>query len=211
MRRLAAALTIGIAALSGVPAAAQTGRAVTIPAVLIAPISPPVTIRRSDPAAVVERLLSFDADGDRRVTNDELPERMQGLTGRVDSNGDGAITAVEAAAAVDRKPAVADPRPFTIRNGMPALADVVHDLTLPQPTHDRAMALVRRYQVPRNVNDPSSMDAPALHAAMWTLLGEEDYGNFAAAASRIGTRTEHAFTVTGGAGQLRPPAQPAAR
>lgn len=210
MRRLAA-LSIGIAALCAVPAVAQTRPAATIPAVLIAPITPPAAMRRSDPAAVVERLLSFDADGDRRVTNDELPERMQGLTGRVDSNGDGAITAVEAAAAVDRKPAVADPRPFTIRNGMPALADVVHDLKLPQPTHDRAMALVRRYQAPRNVNDSTSMDAPALHAALWTLLGEEDYGNFAAAARRISTRAENGFTVVGGAGQLPSPAVPAAR
>ncbi len=52
-----------------------------------------------DPAA---RILSFDADGDGRVTRDELPERIRQRFDRMDENGDGAIDADEAQAAAER-------------------------------------------------------------------------------------------------------------
>ncbi len=52
-----------------------------------------------DPAA---RILSFDADGDGRVTRDELPERMRQRFDRMDDNGDGAIDAGEAQVAAKR-------------------------------------------------------------------------------------------------------------
>ncbi len=190
MRRLEKSAAVVIALLSATvtAAVAQTRPPVAVPAVLIAPVNP-VVVRPADPTAVVDRLLSFDADGDRRVTVDELPERMQALFAGVDANGDGFVTGVEAAAAaVDRRRAFAGSQTLPLRAVKPSLAEVVADLKLPQATHDRAMALVRRYQAPRNVNDPDGIDAPTLHAAMWTLLGEEDYENFAAAANRAGVR-----------------------
>ncbi len=52
-----------------------------------------------DPAA---RIMSFDADGDGRITRDELPERMRQRFDRMDGNGDGAIDTGEAQAAAER-------------------------------------------------------------------------------------------------------------
>ena len=44
---------------------------------------------RGDPIA---RLRSFDANGDGRITRDEIPEQAGGMFDRVDTNGDGVIT-----------------------------------------------------------------------------------------------------------------------
>ncbi|UCF32892.1 MAG: hypothetical protein JSV78_11225 [Phycisphaerales bacterium] len=50
----------------------------------------------------VERLMSHDADGDGKVTAAELPERMQRLLDRADTNEDGAIDQAEAEAAAEK-------------------------------------------------------------------------------------------------------------
>ncbi len=42
-------------------------------------------------------LMQFDKDGDKKLSKEELPERMQGLFERMDSNGDGFIDATEIA------------------------------------------------------------------------------------------------------------------
>ena len=47
---------------------------------------------RGDPIA---RLRSFDANGDGRITRDEIPEQAGGMFDRVDTNGDDVITADE--------------------------------------------------------------------------------------------------------------------
>jgi Ca2+-binding EF-hand superfamily protein len=44
---------------------------------------------------VVKTYLSFDKNGDGRLSKDELPERMQGIFDRVDTNHDGFLTADE--------------------------------------------------------------------------------------------------------------------
>jgi Spy/CpxP family protein refolding chaperone len=40
---------------------------------------------------IVERIMSFDKNGDGKVTKDELPERMQDLIAKGDANKDGAL------------------------------------------------------------------------------------------------------------------------
>jgi collagen type III alpha len=46
---------------------------------------------------VLSRVLSFDKNEDGKLTKDELPERMQGMIERGDSNGDGALDKEELA------------------------------------------------------------------------------------------------------------------
>ena len=50
---------------------------------------------QTPPEVVVARLMSFDRNHDGRITTDELSERMQGLVGRGDRGGDGALDAAE--------------------------------------------------------------------------------------------------------------------
>jgi hypothetical protein len=51
----------------------------------------------------VERLMSFDANDDGKVTADELPERMHRVLNRADTNEDGAIDQAEAEAFAAQK------------------------------------------------------------------------------------------------------------
>ena len=145
--------------------------------------------RSGGPTAVADRLLSFDADGDVRVTAAELPERMQSVFDRLDQDDDGFLTPDEIQAGVNRQPRVVTDRSVVQRNrSVLSLTDVVNDLKLPQPKHDRAMAILKDYQVPRNLNNSRSIDLAAVHAAMQELLDEEEFGNFTAAAARINPR-----------------------
>ena len=50
------------------------------------------------------------------------------------------------------------------------------------------MAILKDYQVPRNLNNSKSIDLAAVHAAMQELLDEEEFDNFTAAAARINPR-----------------------
>ncbi|HEX6984405.1 MAG TPA: hypothetical protein VF170_03465, partial [Planctomycetaceae bacterium] len=43
----------------------------------------------------VARMMENDANKDGKLTEDELPERMRGMFGRIDENGDGAIDKAE--------------------------------------------------------------------------------------------------------------------
>ena len=129
------------------------------------------------PGAIVDRIFSFDANGDDRIARDELPERMQGLVSRGDKNHDGFLTADEVVVLVDT-PSTAARTSFVVRNTA-TLADVIGDLKLPASTHNRALAIVKG---PRNVHDPASVD---LNAEMRAILDDEDYENFVAAAARL--------------------------
>ena len=82
-------LTTG-AVLIGVAAAAAQAPVRPRPAVLITEM-PPAPFAARSPLAAIERLVSFDANADRRISRDELPERMQGLVARGDRNADAAL------------------------------------------------------------------------------------------------------------------------
>jgi Ca2+-binding EF-hand superfamily protein len=56
---------------------------------------------RGDPIA---RLRSFDANGDGRITREEIPDQAGGMFDRVDANGDDVITADELDAMAGRMP-----------------------------------------------------------------------------------------------------------
>ena len=54
---------------------------------------------QGDPIA---RLRSFDANGDGRITREEIPEQAGGMFDRVDANGDGVVTKDELDAMASR-------------------------------------------------------------------------------------------------------------
>ena len=143
-----------------------------------------------NPRAVVDRILSFDVNGDERIAREELPERMEGLVSRGDRNQDGFLTPDEVVALVDVRPTVPRP-PFIVRDPG-SFADVIADLKLPASTHNRALAIVKG---PRNVHDPASVD---LDAEMKELLDDEDYENFLAAVARLRSAPRVIGGVVGG-------------
>lgn len=181
-RLLWALIAVTSVAGSVAPAAAQTPARLR-PAVLITPVPGRASVvMQASATAVVNRILSFDTDGDDRVTGHELPERMQSVVGRADQDGDRFLTAHEIEQFVRDAPAGLRTDTFSFRVQPLGLADVVHDLRLPAPKHERALALVTGITVPRNVNDPRRVE---LYARMRELLDDEEYENFVAAAARV--------------------------
>jgi hypothetical protein len=173
---------VAIMVTASAPAAGQNQRGV-IPAILIAPSATPVPSRPFvfAPAAVLDRIWSFDANGDDRIARDELPERMGGLIGRGDQNQDGVLSADEVVALVDTRPVARRTQGF-IPRAPTSLADIIADLKLPRAMHGQAMEIVKTYTDWRTINDPVS---DVVYAAMKEVLDDEDYENFVAAATRF--------------------------
>jgi hypothetical protein len=165
-------------------AAAQAPEGVR-PAVLITTLPPPPPPgTATSPLAVRERLLSFDADKDLRLSRDELPERMQGLIARGDKNGNGAldfdeIHALILSAASERTRVAFRPQPSE------GLLGVISDLKLSPAKHERALVILRR--LAPDVSRPAAED---FYKAMKLLLDDEEYENFAAAAARLSKTTQ---------------------
>jgi hypothetical protein len=159
------------------------------PAVLITQSPRPA----SSPAAVIERLVSFDVDADRRISRDELPERMQGLVARGDRNADAALDAEEILALVGATSSEPTRVSFSPQSSE-GLPGVIRDLKLSPEKHLRALVIVGAQKAPRSVNDPASR---ALLGEMKALLDDEEYENFVAAATRL-SRTAARFRTLGG-------------
>jgi hypothetical protein len=192
-------LTAGAILMMVGAAAAQAPEGVR-PAVLIpttAPPPPPGTAR--SPLAVRERLLSFDADKDLRISRDELPERMQGLIARGDKNANGVldfeeIHALVNAAASERTRISFRPQPS---EGLPG---VISDLKLSPAKREQALAILQK--LAPHVNQPAGSD---VYKAMRLLLDDEDYENFAAAAARLSKTAQIRMGIGGGIVRPLPP------
>jgi hypothetical protein len=68
------------------------------------PLLPPIppNLRTVSDDDLVEHLMSYDKNGDGKITKDELPERMHSLIEQGDRNGDGALDREEIKRLVDR-------------------------------------------------------------------------------------------------------------
>ena len=182
MRNATCSILTAGALLTGVGlAAAQAPEGIrTAVLVTATPPAPPIS---PSPLAVIERVMSFDANKDLQLSRDELPERMQGLIARGDRNADGILdfeelrTLVNAAASVHTRIAFH-------RQPSEGLAGVIDDLKLPPGKHEQALAIVRTYEPPAG-NVPEKPASSAVAKAMRSLLDDEEYENFIAAATRL--------------------------
>jgi hypothetical protein len=176
--------------LIGVGAAAAQAP-VPRPAVLITEMpSGSVATPARSPVAVIERLMSFDANSDLRISRDELPERMQELVARGDKNADAALDSDEIRALATA--ASSGRTRVSFRSEPPeGLPGVVKDLRLPPTKRERALAIVNK---PPDVNDPSS----SVYKQMRALLDDEEYENFVAAATRLSRSPQIRNGVVGG-------------
>lgn len=150
----------------------------------------------SNPIHVIQRLLSLDKNADGRISPAEFPERMQALVQRADSDSDGVVTNAEVERLVRL---VASARPNAQSSSAKktaTIADIVNDLRLPQPKHDLAMELAKRYTGGvRNVNNSRELSLSDLQGRMREVLDDEEYENFVAAADRL--KSNGRFVVQG--------------
>jgi hypothetical protein len=198
-------LTAGAMLMRVSPSVAQHPESVR-PAVLIdvTPTSSAAAAR--SPLAVIERLLSFDANKDHRISRDELPERMQTLIARGDKNADAALDSEEIRAVVNA--ASSDRTRVSVRfqpsDGLPG---VISDLKLSPAKREQVLAILSAHKVAPNVSEPAGGD---LYKAMRLLLDDEEYENFVAAAERLSKTAQIGMGTAGGI--VRPlPAPPTVR
>jgi hypothetical protein len=140
--------------------------------------------RGGSPFAVIERLMSFDVNKDNRISRDELPERMHGLVGRGDRNGNAAldpdeIRALVAAASSERVRISSRTQP---PEGLPG---VIKDLRLSPEKQEHALSILSRYNLPLTINHNDNATTSDLYRELKALLDDEEYENFVAAATRL--------------------------
>jgi len=159
------------------------------PAIFITEAPAPSVMR--SPVAMIDRLTSFDANKDRLVSADELPERMQELVARGDRNADRALDPDEIRTLVNT--AMSQRRRVSFRTQpSEGLAGVISDLKLEPEKHRRALALVDANK-PANVRGAESTD---LYQELKALLDDEEYENFVAASERLARNPQ--FRTIGG-------------
>jgi hypothetical protein len=170
-------LTAGAIVIMVGPAAAQEPERIR-QAVLIAGGRSAAAARSS--FAVSERLMSFDANKDKRISRDELPDRMQGLIARGDKNGDSTLDLEEIGALVTMA-ASERTRVFFRPPSSDGLPGVISDLKLSPAKREQALGLLSAHPPVPQVKDGNT----EFYKAMRSLLDDEEYENFVAAAERL--------------------------
>lgn len=169
----AAMLVEAAAAAAQAPARLRAAVLVEMP-----PLPPPPS---RSPDGMIQRLMSFDANRDRRISRDELPDRMQELIARGDRNADAALDSTEIRGLVNAAPSG---RPHVTFRSHPSegLPGVLEDLKLSPSKHALALEIVRLHNLHGGVDDQAHN---ALYLKMRALLDAEEYENFVAAAKRL--------------------------
>ena len=174
------------------PVVAQHPGSVGTAVLIDAPPPPSSAAAARSPLAVRERLLSFDADKDLRISRDELPERMQGLIARGDKNANGALDFDEIGALVNA--AASERTRIAFRpQSSEGLPGVISDLKLSPAKREQALEIL--HKLAPNVNQPAGGD---VYRAMKLLLDDEEYENFAAAATRLSKTAQFRMGGVGG-------------
>jgi cytochrome c peroxidase len=171
----AAMLTVAGAAAAQAPVVLRS--ALTITAMPPVPLAP----RARSLDAMIERLMSFDGNGDHRIAHRELPERMQGVVARGDWNADGALDSLEIGSIVNTVPSERAVRPFR-SPPFEGMSGVIRDLKLPPAKHAGAQAIVSAHVASQNFSDQTRR---GFYAEMRGLLDGEEYENFVAATTRL--------------------------
>ena len=161
-------------------------------AILITEVRPPAGPGSRSPIAMIDRLISFDANKDKLISRAELPERMQELVARGDTNADSALDLDEIRALVTTAGSPRRSVAFRaqLSDGLPG---VISDLKLAPEKHTRALDLVSAHKLPAKVKGPESTD---LYKELKALLDAEEYENFVAAAARL-SRGPQVRTIDG--------------
>jgi len=171
------------AALVKIGASIPQGLAVLRSAVLVTEMPPAPAASRPTPSDIaIQRLMSFDADRNLRISREELPQRMEGLLARGDRNGDAVLDSNEMESLVDAAAFVVPTCVVFHRQPSDGLPGVINDLRLSPAKHARALAIVSSQKPVSGVSLPPNSD---LYARMKALLDDEEYGNFAAGARRL--------------------------
>ena len=141
---------------------------------------------------VVERIMSFDANKDGKVTKDELPERMQDLIARGDTNKDGALDRDEIkklAADLARDGGLRGggrgPRGRGgVAGGLPpgAIERAVDELKLPEGKKESAAAAVRAHR--EDLRKLTELARADLLLQMGGILSAEEFTKFKEALDR---------------------------
>jgi Ca2+-binding EF-hand superfamily protein len=95
------------------------------------------------PEDMVETLMAFDKDHDGKLSKAELPERMQGMFDRADTNHDGFLTPDEIRALAKAQAADAEPPEPRRVDPLAALLDTNHDGVISAAEIDNAPAVLR--------------------------------------------------------------------
>jgi hypothetical protein len=130
---------------------------------------------------VRQRLLSFDVNHDLRISRDELPDRMQGVIVRGDRNADGVLDFAEIDALVNAASSERSRVAFRPQSSE-GLPGVINDLKLSPAKREQALAILSAHTPAPHFKELTNTD---LYKAMRSVLDNEEYENFVAAAERL--------------------------